>query len=569
MKVACEGCGARYSVPEDKIQGAGRTFKVICRECGQPIMIQGVGDEVAAKWYFAVERDRRGPVDAATLAAHLADGTITEENLAWCQGMGGWEPLSTIEALKEELDRLDEEPHDISNDTTMVSRDEIEAAHAALQAADAEAEARAEPLTSESSTSSMLDALIDPSNSLEASTPLHERADTSVLFSLDDLTSASKNPLPGVTLPSGASGDQSGLIDVQATRNRSGNRRRPLTQSPFEDGPAPVSRPVDSGTATISVPVIKRRSNPLPMIIGALLLLGGGAFAAMHFMANDPPDKAPPSVVAKAPAPAPAPAAPAAKVEGAQPAAKAPKASEEAPPKAAAQPASPAKAEAPEAAEPPPAEAPEKVAAEEAKEMTPAERRRQRRLERRERRRKEREARRQGKSPSSAEAKPTPTPAPAKPSPPPAKAEPPKAAAAPPSPPSVTPKKAAENNKSATALLAALNKNKAKESGGAANAQAAGLPQKLSSSKLRSTLRRKRGTFANCYKKMAERPPGGITVKTALVVAGSGSVKSVRITSGGGASAGVLRCISGALKSTKFPPFAASQMSVNYPISLR
>jgi outer membrane biosynthesis protein TonB len=123
--------------------------------------------------------------------------------------------------------------------------------------------------------------------------------------------------------------------------------------------------------------------------------------------------------------------------------------------------------------------------------------------------------------------------------------------------------------KDVNALLATLNKNTSAKSDGVPVAAAGNLPQRLSSSKLRSTLRRKRGTFGGCYKKMPERPAGGITVNTSLVVAGSGTVKSVRITSGGGASAVVLRCISSALKNTKFPPFAAAQMSVNYPITLR
>ena len=123
--------------------------------------------------------------------------------------------------------------------------------------------------------------------------------------------------------------------------------------------------------------------------------------------------------------------------------------------------------------------------------------------------------------------------------------------------------------KDVNALLATLNNNSGGQKGTSSAANVGNLPQRLSSSKLRSTLRRKKGTFNACYKKMSERPPGGITVNTSLVVAGSGSVKSARITSGGGASSAVLRCISSALKRTKFPPFAASQMSVNYPISLR
>ena len=125
MKVACEGCGAKYAVPEDKIQGSNRTFKVTCRQCGAPIVIKGIASGSEAKWYFAVGRDRRGPVDDATIASHLSDGTLTPESLAWCQGMAGWEPVQTISGLAHLLEGdggEQGEPEDISNDTTLVSR---------------------------------------------------------------------------------------------------------------------------------------------------------------------------------------------------------------------------------------------------------------------------------------------------------------------------------------------------------------------------------------------------------------------------------------------------------------
>jgi predicted Zn finger-like uncharacterized protein len=555
MKVACEGCGAKYAVPEDKIQGSGRTFKVTCRQCGAPIMIKGIGGESEAKWYFAVGRDRRGPVDGAAIAAHVKDGTVTLESLAWCQGMAGWEPLQTITELAGVLNGPNEaddgEPEDISDDTTMVSRSELEAAHAAMAAEDAAAEdAVAGPAPSV--TGSMLDDLFDQGAPLESTAPMHERADTSVLFSLDDLAKSTNNPLPGVTFEPGQDGEYSGLIDVRATKPRSGNRRRPLTQSPFDDGPAPAARVAEPGTTTIAVPVIKRRSNTVPIVIAAVAVLGGGAFAAMQMM-NAPASTAPqPAAVAAAPAPA----------------AKAPEPAKAAPtkeaPKAAAVVAPPKVKEAPkeEVAKAAAPEPEEKTAAEaaEPEKLSAAELRKKRRQERRER---QREAKAQGgpSKPSTSKADP-PKPVAPKPAP--------KVAEAP-SKPAPTPTPAAKTGpkKDVNALLATLNKNKSADSGGSAAPSAGSLPQRLSSSKLRSTLRRKRGTFGGCYKKMADRPAGGITVNTSLVVAGSGSVKSVRITSGGGASAGVLRCISSALKSTKFPPFAAAQMSVNYPITLR
>ena len=557
MKVACEGCGAKYAIPEDKIQGAGRTFKITCRQCGAPIVIKGIGDGSESKWYFAVGRDRQGPVSATDLAKKVEEGSLTLESLAWCQGMDGWVAISQISALASALgaggDAELEGAEDISDDTTMVSKSDIEAAHAEMS--------QLEPAPSaETPTSSSFEDLFAGAAPLDASAPKHERADTSVLFSLDDLAKSTNNPLPGVNFSSAQNSEQSGLLDVTAAKPRSGNRRRPMTQSPFDDAPAPISRPVESNTNTIAVPVIKRRSNALPIAIGALVLIGGGAFAAMQLMGGDPPpapkaavvqaakpESPAPQSASKAPAPKASPAAPT-QTGAAAPAA----AKTNAAPAAAKTNAAPENKEAPNAA---------KVKEKQA-EMSEEEKKKQRRLDKRERRREAQrskgssEGTKSSKSPAKAEAPKAAT-APPKPAP---KAQPtPPAAKAPPAGP----------KKDVNALLASLNKDKSKESAAGAGANAGNLPQRLSSSKLRSTLRRKKGAFNACYKKMAERPAGGITVNTSLIVAGSGSVKSVRITSGGGASAGVLRCITSALKSTKFPAFASAQMSVNYPITLR
>ena len=62
---------------------------------------------------------------------------------------------------------------------------------------------------------------------------------------------------------------------------------------------------------------------------------------------------------------------------------------------------------------------------------------------------------------------------------------------------------------------------------------------------------------------------GVVTVKTSLVIAGSGGVRSARITDGGGTTPPVQSCLVGILQGTKFPPFTDPQMIVNYPIVLR
>ena len=279
-----------------------------------PIVIKGISAAGEAKWYFAIGRERQGPVDSLELAAKVSAEVLTHESLVWCQGMGGWQALGSIDELAQLLANQQAEaeqgPEDISNDTTLVSRSDIEAAHAEMEAEEERAAAQAES----DKAPSMLEGLFDQDTALETNAPKHERADTSVLFSLDDLATSSDNPLPGFNFQ----GNQgSGLLDVSGTKARSGNRRRPLTQSPFDDGPAPAAQAAPSASATIAVPIIKRRSNPTPFILGVLGLLAGGAFAAMQI--TTPKTETPTSVSATTPltqgakntkvAPAPAPKA--------------------------------------------------------------------------------------------------------------------------------------------------------------------------------------------------------------------------------------------------------------------
>ena len=99
MKVACEACGSRYAIPDAKVQGVGRTFKVTCQQCGELILIKGVAEGAAGAWYFAVGKERKGPVDGAGLSAAIASGELTKANLVWRNGMSGWMPLGEVDEL--------------------------------------------------------------------------------------------------------------------------------------------------------------------------------------------------------------------------------------------------------------------------------------------------------------------------------------------------------------------------------------------------------------------------------------------------------------------------------------
>ena len=309
-----------------------------------------------------------------------------------------------------------------------------------------------------------------------------------------------------------------------------------MTQSPFDDAPAPISRPVESNTNTIAVPVIKRRSNALPIAIGALVLIGGGAFAACSSWAAILP--APKAAVVQAAKPGPAP----------QSASKAPAPTTAAPTRRGRRSCGRETNAAPAAAKPTPLgeqrgaqrrQGEREASGDERRgEEKTASPRQARAAGRRSARRAPRRARRAARAPQGPRHQGCDSPRSRR------RAQPTPPAAAPPAGP----------KKDVNALLASLNKDKSKESAAGAGANAGNLPQRLRLVEAEEHVEAQKGAFNACYKKMAERPAGGITMNTSLIVAGSGSVKSVRITSGGGASAGVLPCITSALKARSSRP---------------
>ena len=86
---------------------------------------------------------------------------------------------------------------------------------------------------------------------------------------------------------------------------------------------------------------------------------------------------------------------------------------------------------------------------------------------------------------------------------------------------------------------------------------------------VRSTLRKHRGRLSGCRELMNDPEAGAMTVKTSVVINGSGSVASARVVSAGGAPGSVQSCIVRALKKVRFPRFRDPKMTINYPIQLR
>src|SRR5882724_6709367 len=104
MKIACEACGAKYTIADDKVRG--RKVKIRCKGCGTPIVVdgqQGGGPGVSDAEADAA-LDAEGPVvwsvnlsdtDSRTLSVEeivqgYASGLVTADAFVWKDGVADW-----------------------------------------------------------------------------------------------------------------------------------------------------------------------------------------------------------------------------------------------------------------------------------------------------------------------------------------------------------------------------------------------------------------------------------------------------------------------------------------------
>ena len=108
MKIACEACGAKYTIADVKVRG--RKVKIRCKSCGTPIVVDGqLGEapslsdaetdatlepaEAPVTWSVNLsDTDSRTMSTEEILAAYAA-GVVTADAFVWKDGMGDWVPL--------------------------------------------------------------------------------------------------------------------------------------------------------------------------------------------------------------------------------------------------------------------------------------------------------------------------------------------------------------------------------------------------------------------------------------------------------------------------------------------
>jgi hypothetical protein len=144
MKFLCRNCKAKYQIADDKV--AGRTLRMTCQQCGEPIVVRGAPSRAPAalqplhaarpqapaalgatqqqtalgadfhrqlnapasrdlavpaheEWHVAINDVPVGPMRRDEVARKIAMGAIDRESLAWREGMDDWLALKHIGEL--------------------------------------------------------------------------------------------------------------------------------------------------------------------------------------------------------------------------------------------------------------------------------------------------------------------------------------------------------------------------------------------------------------------------------------------------------------------------------------
>jgi predicted Zn finger-like uncharacterized protein len=97
MRIACDGCDAKYAISDDKV--SGKVFKIRCKKCGHVIVTRAAPALEQPAWHAMIGDDQVGPMTSADVAARVAAGEIDADTIMWRDGMDGWLPLSAVDDL--------------------------------------------------------------------------------------------------------------------------------------------------------------------------------------------------------------------------------------------------------------------------------------------------------------------------------------------------------------------------------------------------------------------------------------------------------------------------------------
>jgi len=348
VKISCPSCSAKYSIADEKV--VSRLAKIRCRKCGATIVIDGKvnppqvttsaggdpgdADEQAeaAGLEYSVDfgdGDQRTLPLADIVAAYNA-GQITGETYVWADGFADWQALSDVPDIVEALHA--------GSGTGTGSRPKAAAAPAPWEqkpsTQPAPERAAARPVRG--GAGDLFGRIENAGSEDEVATSAPDAAgggsgtgarnESSVLFSLSALTSASKPSATGTRSGSGinlgaaggASREDSGLIDLKALTAAAVKAEAPsggfvapalapLSASPLGvAAPLGLGSPIGGGLSADLGPPAKSKTG-LFIAIGIVVAAVIVALAVILKPAPPPVVVAPPAPPAPAPAPTPTP----------------------------------------------------------------------------------------------------------------------------------------------------------------------------------------------------------------------------------------------------------------------
>lgn len=344
MKVVCDGCRAKYQIPDDRV--VGKKLKIRCRRCAGMIILRGDlmepeaqgGQIVAAptmslvppaavmpdqappqqapevEWHAISGGNQIGPFSTDELAELLSAGQLAWDDYVWCEGLEDWTGAAQVDALIQAVeavqqDQADDAPTRMFSSGTTGQVQPVQAQSYPPQAAQQSQPPAAytdygqsptayssysQPPTAYSSGDGGLNfgGAPDPVSSPVVS---HDMAMTggrhedSVLFSAQNLATYSE-PTPDTGGNGYASGDGSGLIDIRALASIAAQSSAPPAHAtaPLQPAGDDLMRLAHQTGAFSNLDSLapvsdtsRKASNALPLAI----LAGSGIVAAAAFAA--------------------------------------------------------------------------------------------------------------------------------------------------------------------------------------------------------------------------------------------------------------------------------------------
>lgn len=122
MKITCPACNASYRLPDERIQGKNRIFKINCKKCSAEIRVRGVetAEEIGRTtmpfalelpapaaapqvWFAGIDGKQVGPLTEAELGEHVVAGRLGPADLVWKKGFSQWMPVREVPPFADML----------------------------------------------------------------------------------------------------------------------------------------------------------------------------------------------------------------------------------------------------------------------------------------------------------------------------------------------------------------------------------------------------------------------------------------------------------------------------------